>query len=394
MKLPPACTCPACSLSATGPIPQPKTPYQEYDNKWSLSEIYDNVENSDGQYYMMCTPRVFAYIPGLRIWRLLHIAGAKEPDWNTTMIDNRLVMDSANLKTIKALAYRYTQWNSGVRGETEISDQKPKEVKLLDDKPWAADFVSKKGDSIIMLLHGKPGVGKTYTAECVSEFVRRPLLSLTCTDIGTEAEVVETRLAEFFRRAELWGAVILLDEADIFLEQRTLHDLQRNSLVSAFLRSLEYFQGILFLTTNRVGTFDDAFLSRIHVVLHYEFEEAERKQVWKMFFSKLAREREQSIRIHESARSYVEHNEDLKALAWNGRDIRNAFQTAVALAESETISQGKKDGKVELTRDHFEQVVAMSKNFKQYLQKVHGQETEKAAATRKDRHEYTRPRRD
>ena len=357
-----------------------------------MSSVHDNIDESQqDNFYMLCTPRIFAYLPGLRVWRQLHISGAKEPDWNTFMIDNRLVMDSANLKTIKALAYRYTQWNSGVRTEAE---EKSKEHALLADKPWAADFVSKKGDSIIMLLHGKPGVGKTYTAECVSEFVRRPLLSLTCTDIGTEAEIVETRLAEFFRRAELWGAVILLDEADIFLEQRTLHDLQRNSLVSAFLRSLEYFQGILFLTTNRVGTFDDAFLSRIHVVLHYEFEEAERKQVWKMFFSKLAREREQSIRIHETARSYIEHNEDLKALSWNGRDIRNAFQTAVALAESEAISQGKTDGKVELTRDHFEQVVAMSRNFKQYLQKVHGQETEKAAATRKDRHEYTRQRRD
>lgn len=48
-----------------------------------------------------------------------------------------------------------------------------------------------------------------------------------------------------------WGAVLLLDEADVYLERRSINDLMRNSLVSIFLRLLEYFQGILFLTTNR-----------------------------------------------------------------------------------------------------------------------------------------------
>jgi hypothetical protein len=394
MKLMPACTCLVCSSSTTETVLQPKSPYVDYDLNWSAGSVFRRFKGlALENFYMLCSPRIFAYVPGLRIWKSLHISGAKEPRWNTSMVDDRLIMDSANLKTIKALASRYTQWNSGVRGETETDNKKSTETKTLDSKPWAADFVDKKGDSVIFLLHGKPGVGKTYTAECVAEYVRRPLLSLTCNDIGTRSEVVETRLSGFFRRAELWGAVILLDEADIFLEQRTLHDLERNSLVSAFLRSLEYFQGILFLTTNRVGTFDDAFLSRIHVVLHYEFEEAERKKVWKMFFDKLQRERESTIRIHESARSYIEYNEDLKALAWNGRDIRNAFQTAVALAESEAIRPNEEAGKVELTRDHFEQVVAMSKNFMHYLHKVHGQEMEKAAATRKDRHEYTKQQR-
>jgi hypothetical protein len=49
-----------------------------------------------------------------------------------------------------------------------------------------------------------------------------------------------------------WGAILLLDEADVFLEKRNMHDIHRNALVSIFLRQLEYFQGILFLTTNRV----------------------------------------------------------------------------------------------------------------------------------------------
>lgn len=40
-------------------------------------------------------------------------------------------------------------------------------------------------------------------------------------------------------------------------------------MLSAFLRVLEYYAGILFLTTNRIGDFDEAFTSRIHISLYY-----------------------------------------------------------------------------------------------------------------------------
>lgn len=62
---------------------------------------------------------------------------------------------------------------------------------------------------------------------------------------------------------KIWGCVVLLNEADAFLEQRRLTDLEWNALASVFLRVLEYYEGILILTSNRVGTFDEAFRSRI-----------------------------------------------------------------------------------------------------------------------------------
>jgi SpoVK/Ycf46/Vps4 family AAA+-type ATPase len=91
------------------------------------------------------------------------------------------------------------------------------------------------------------------------------LLSLTCTDIGTDPTEVETKLRYWFKLAKHWGAILLIDEADIYMEQRVTQDLSRNNLVAGFLRAMEYYQGILFLTTNRVGTFDEAFISRVHV---------------------------------------------------------------------------------------------------------------------------------
>lgn len=51
-------------------------------------------------------------------------------------------------------------------------------------------------------------------------------------DIGTSEEKVEQRLSYWFNLAEKWGAVMLIDEADIYLERRSVSDLKRNGIVS------------------------------------------------------------------------------------------------------------------------------------------------------------------
>ena len=72
------------------------------------------------------------------------------------------------------------------------------------------------------------------------------------------AESRQTDRSAVSRLAYRWQVVLLLDEADVYLERRATNDVLRNSLVSVFLRNLEYYRGILFLTTNRVGDFDKA----------------------------------------------------------------------------------------------------------------------------------------
>ena len=95
-----------------------------------------------------------------------------------------------------------------------------------------ADIIKGKGEGKIFLLHGPPGTGKTLSAEVVAELTERPLLSLTCGDLGTTAVDVEKNLNRWMSYRELWGAVVLLDEADIYLESRELNEVERNSLVS------------------------------------------------------------------------------------------------------------------------------------------------------------------
>ena len=220
----------------------------------------------------------------------------------------------------------------------------------------------------------------------MAEFTSRPLLSLTCGDIGTNEFYVEEALSKWFKLAEIWGAVMLIDEADVYLERREVNELDRNGLVSVFLRAMEYYRGILFLTTNRVGHFDPAFFSRIHVYIGYRPLDREgRKRIWLQFFQKLELERSGEVCVAAGAKKYVLSDDVLEDIEWNGREIRNAFQTAVALAEYEATTKqkkrilagGKKEGEIEgqgleieLCQYHFEKVVDMSDNFKKYLASV------------------------
>lgn len=65
------------------------------------------------------------------------------------------------------------------------------------------------------------------------------------------------KLKEVFEYAVLWKAILLLDEADIFLQERNVNDLKRNALVTIFLRELEYFDGIIFVSIG-CNAFPDA----------------------------------------------------------------------------------------------------------------------------------------
>lgn len=68
---------------------------------------------------------------------------------------------------------------------------------------------------------------------------RSPLYIVSAGDLGTTAGGLDDALTQIFALASTWKAIVLIDEADVFLEQRDLHDLQRNAMVAVFLRQLE-----------------------------------------------------------------------------------------------------------------------------------------------------------
>ncbi|MCJ1325771.1 hypothetical protein MMC10_002434 [Thelotrema lepadinum] len=289
--------------------------------------------------------------------------------FNEQMTDNSLVMNEQRKKTLKALAKSIARQNK--HNEQVTRDW------------WSADFAKGKGSGLAFLLHGNPGTGKTCTAECIAAFTRRPLMTVTSSDMGSNPGETEKTLTSIFRLATSWDVVLLIDEADVFMERRESSGLMRNGLVAAFLRALEYYNGILFLTTNRVGAFDDAFASRVHVQLYYrELNEEQRQQVWQTFIHKLARERGDYIRVNIDAKEYI-RSAQVRAVKWNGREIRNAIQTAVALAEYD--SSKDEGGRIILSDAHLRPLIELSKDFKDYVDELHMGDAAKRAARRFDR---------
>jgi hypothetical protein len=104
----------------------------------------------------------------------------------------------------------------------------------------------------------------------IAELLRKPLYVVTAGDLGTDAAQVEKSLGSVLELCQTWYALVLIDEADIFLEARSSHEIQRNVLVCVMLRLLEYYSGCLFLSSNRAAkSVDPAIASRITVMLGY-----------------------------------------------------------------------------------------------------------------------------
>jgi SpoVK/Ycf46/Vps4 family AAA+-type ATPase len=285
----------------------------------------------------------------------------RDVTWNKKSFDH-LVVDEETKELVQALV------------EHQIAGQK------------STDIIDRKGNGLIILLHGGPGTGKTFTAESVAEMAEKPLFRITCGDIGTEPEKVENYLDSVLHLGKIWDCIVLIDEAEVFLEQRNLNNLERNALVSVFLRVLEYYEGILILTSNRVGTFDEAFKSRILLSLHYDnLGEGQRTKIWKNFFKRL-KELEDADNRQETSLSLSSVTElgtrkrksqgvtegvdfddvecyitELAKHELNGRQIRNVITTARQLAVSRNQLMGY---------EHLKHVIKVSSKFDNYLKTV------------------------
>ncbi|KAL2022052.1 hypothetical protein VTK56DRAFT_6096 [Thermocarpiscus australiensis] len=263
-------------------------------------------------------------------------------DWNANCFDS-LVLDPTVKKTVKALVSTHAQ-------KRESFD----------------DIVKGKGQGLVCVLHGPPGVGKTLTAECVAEFVRRPLYMVSSGDLGTNSTDLDRNLTRIMDMTSTWRAVLLIDEADVFLERRSLHDLHRNAMVSVFLRVLEYYAGILFLTTNRVTTFDDAFKSRIHIPLRYtDLSVDSRRQIWRNFCRMVPG----GVDVDDKGLARLAES-DL-----NGRQIKNAIKAAESLAAY--------DG-VKLDLDRLLQITKIQAMFESDLTSVTGVDYTAPGSAKKD----------
>lgn len=144
------------------------------------------------------------------------------------------------------------------------------------------DIVKGKTGGSFIIATGEPGTGKTLTAEVFSESIQKALYKVQCSQLGLNIEEVEKNLKAVLARASRWGAILLIDEADVYIRRRG-SDINQNAIVGTFLRVLEYYNGILFMTSNMETVIDDAIMSRATAHLQYKVpSDNERMMIWEI----------------------------------------------------------------------------------------------------------------
>ncbi|CAE7227336.1 unnamed protein product [Rhizoctonia solani] len=294
-------------------MPPPLPPYYSPEQQHRIPhEEYKNDTPLPDEIICLTPPTHRGWSFAAKAWGNILVSSLSEITFDELAFD-QLVLKPEYKKMIKALVETHSGSGDGL----------------------AKDLVSGKGGGMVMVLHGKPGTGKTLTAEAVSEHLKCPLYIVSSGELGTEASRLEKQLHDILEMTAAWKAVVLIDEADVFLEARNTFDLMRNGLVSVFLRVLEYHTGVLILTTNRIRTFDKAFVSRFSIAIHYpDLDQASRLLIWKEFLGRAGVAVGDKGAAPSTKPSYITHDElvSLTKKSFNGRVIKQIVRGAQALS--------------------------------------------------------------
>jgi SpoVK/Ycf46/Vps4 family AAA+-type ATPase len=151
-----------------------------------------------------------------------------------------------------------------------------------------------------LCFYGPPGTGKTALAEHIAKSLDKPLLIKRASDLLSKyVGETEQQMASMFAEAKSQKAVLLLDEADSFLQNRGLA--QRNyevSEVNEMLQGMERHDGVFICTTNLFERIDEAALRRF---------------TFKIKFMPLSHEQREKMFVNEALAGDATHlNEAMK----------------------------------------------------------------------------------
>ncbi len=190
------------------------------------------------------------------------------------------------------------------------------------------DIVRGKTGGIEIICTGPPGTGKTLTAEVFSEQVHRPLYCVQCSQLGTNEQTLEKTLQLVLGRAARWKAILVVDEADVYIHARN-EDIQQNAIVGVWLRLMEHYRGILFMTSNRTTIIDDAILSRATAWIKYDYpDDKNRPKIWRVL--------SENYKVSLTSNQIEQLSVDFRPIS--GRTIKNLLRLARLLS----VRRGKK----------------------------------------------------
>lgn len=163
----------------------------------------------------------------------------------------------------------------------------------------------------------------------------------------------------------------------------------------------------MFLTTNRPGVIDEAFLSRIHMAFRYPAIDLDStKKMWNNIMDRIERDNKNSetkvaIKFNrEKLLKFAERDfqrREGNGKPWNGRQIRNAFNTAIGLGrfqrlrmlsekgispEEAATSEDKQLKEIKLTKTNFNDISTVARSFEDYIQDLRGMDSDNARLSR------------
>lgn len=170
--------------------------------------------------------------------------------------------------------------------QTAISAVRYKK-KMSEDWGMSEYFAGNR--AIILNFYGKPGTGKSMTAEAVAKALGKKVYHINYSELESKY-VGETpkNIRKAFECATKDDAVLIFDEADSFLGKRLTSVTQSadygvNITRSVLLLELEKFSGVVVFTTNLISNYDEAFKRRILLSVYFEMPDEEaRAVIWKL----------------------------------------------------------------------------------------------------------------
>lgn len=203
--------------------------------------------------YIVCSCHTIAFLLRDKMWAYLLVGGLREIKWRADPYTH-LQMPEEKKLLVRNLVMGFSGERSAKQpGHQRLrrGQEEEEEKEVVDSDDDFDDFIAGKGKGLIFLLHGEPGLGKTLTAgkrdplihvpspvqanrptESVAESTRRPLYHVSTGELDIEVKELESQLTKIFRVGLRWGAVVLLDEADVLMTRRSSSELQRNSIVA------------------------------------------------------------------------------------------------------------------------------------------------------------------
>ena len=159
--------------------------------------------------------------------------------------------------------------------------------------------------------------------------MKRPLYVVQCSQLGTDESSLEKHLTLVLARSTRWKAILLIDEADVYVHERGA-DIQQNAIVGVFLRVLEYYNGILFMTSNRATVIDDAIMSRATAWIQYDVPRGDEQiRIWRILSEQFGIMIPKET-LTELAREGIRKRG--QAVDLTGRNIKNLLKLAKRLS--------------------------------------------------------------